>query len=284
MELAPGADDVLRKIGRNLLLFQQIEGLLKFIVANSKILAPASDLPAAQERQAAKVHKLTMGELVGKFSDDVMGGTGAAEEPGVEIDEAWYSFSFKVSADSAFVDQQNSAMANVVSERNELIHHFLAKWNPASQDSTLAIIASLDAQRDKAVMVREQLRAFAKSLQDNRKSIAEFLASGEGERQMELAWLRNSRLVALLGDVAMQRARPDGWTSLALAGQLVKLHEPAEMTEREERFGYSTLKGLLQATEMFDVMDEPTPKGGNRTLYRLKPEWKLRIGGAAAES
>lgn len=107
---------------------------------------------AAHERQAAKIHKLTMGELVGKFSDDVLGGSGAAGEPSVEIDEAWYSFRFKVSADSAFMDQQNTAMANVVNERNELIHHFLAKWNPASQESTLAIIARLDAQRDKGVM------------------------------------------------------------------------------------------------------------------------------------
>jgi hypothetical protein len=57
-------------------------------------------------------------------------------------------------ADSAFVDQQKSAMAKAVNERNELILHFLAKWNPASPESTLAIIVSLDAQRDNTVMGR----------------------------------------------------------------------------------------------------------------------------------
>ena len=37
-------DEVLRKIGRNLLIFQQIEGLLKMILGNSKVQGYAHEL------------------------------------------------------------------------------------------------------------------------------------------------------------------------------------------------------------------------------------------------
>ena len=35
-------DEVLRKVGRNVLLFQQIESLLKFLVANHRAMPPSS--------------------------------------------------------------------------------------------------------------------------------------------------------------------------------------------------------------------------------------------------
>jgi len=44
----------------------------------------------------------------------------------------------------------------------------------------------------------------------------------------------------------------------------------------KKRYGHKTLKGLILATELFNVDEEPTDKGGVRILYRIKPEWILQ--------
>lgn len=51
-EMKDCKDEVLRRIGRNLLLFQQIEGVVKFLVANGSIGGPASTLLAQHEQSA----------------------------------------------------------------------------------------------------------------------------------------------------------------------------------------------------------------------------------------
>jgi hypothetical protein len=42
-----------------------------------------------------------------------------------------------------------------------------------------------------------------------------------------------------------------------------------------ERYGHRTLKKLLQATELFDIDEEPTALGGTRTIYRINSRFKL---------
>lgn len=44
-------DEVLRKVGRNLLIFQQIEGLLKMILGKSKVQGYARELALKQEQR-----------------------------------------------------------------------------------------------------------------------------------------------------------------------------------------------------------------------------------------
>lgn len=48
------------------------------------------------------------------------------------------------------------------------------------------------------------------------------------------------------------------------------IYEPDAVTRMEERYGHSTLKQLLIASELFDVLDEPLSNGGFRTIYRVK--------------
>jgi hypothetical protein len=47
-----------------------------------------------------------------------------------------------------------------------------------------------------------------------------------------------------------------------------------ELDQMKEKHGYSSLKKLIQASEIFDIHEEATLKGGARILYRLKADWK----------
>jgi hypothetical protein len=272
----PEIDEVFRRIGRNLLLFQHIEHLLKQLMASARLEGTVKSMQANFEERQAKIHKQTLGQLAGQFVDDVLADAGERDAP-ENVDEAWFSFGFTIQTDSAFVEQHTAEMKAVVDARNDLIHHFLPRWSPASEDSTRAALDYLDQQRAQALPMRDRLQGFVNSLQEAAKAHAEFMSSPEGARQIELQWLRHSRLVLLLGEVAQKTPRADGWTVLASAGHILRRQEPEELEHMLERYGQRTLKKLLQATELFDIEEEPTAGGGTRTIYRINPRFELHI-------
>ena len=277
-------NEVLRMIGRNLLLFQQIEGMLKFLLANGQIRGPVSALPSLREQRVASIQKQTMGQLVGQFVDDFLSDVGEDTGTPEPQQEAWFSFTFKTQGDNAFYEQKKSDFATMVAERNELVHHFLPMWNTQSLESTLAAEQHLNRQREKVLPMFEHLKSVVNSMREGQRVLAAFLESEEGKKHFELSWLQQSRLVILLGDIATQRARPDGWLPLATAGHLLQLHAAEEVLALKERYGFTTLKKLVLASELFDVQDEPTDKGGMRTIYRIKPQWGFNTGDSPQSS
>lgn len=272
----PEIDEVLRRIGRNLLLFQHIEHLLKQLMASSRLEGTMTSMAANLEERRAKFHKQTLGQLAGQFVDDVLADAGERDSP-ESLEEAWFSFGFTIQTDSAFVEQHTAEMKAVVDARNDLIHHFLPRWSPASGDSTEAALAYLDEQRAKALPMRDRLQDFVKSLQDAATAHAQYMASPEGARSFELMWLRHSRLVLMLGELATKTDRDDGWMILSTACNVVHQQEPTELVDLHKRFGHRTLKKLMQATELFDIEEEPTPRGGTRTVFRINPRFQLEI-------
>jgi hypothetical protein len=272
----PEVDEVLRRIGRNLLLFQHIEHLLKHLTSHARFEGTIASAQSNHEERRARIHKQTLGQVAGQFVDDVLADAGEQNSP-ENVNEAWVSFGFTIEADSAFVEQHTAEMKAVVDARNDLIHHFLPRWSPASEESTRAALAYLDEQRATALPMRDRLLAFSRTLQEAAKAQAEFMASAEGARQLELQWLRHSRLVLLLGELATRTNRSDGWMVLATAGQIVWREEPDELEHMAERYGHRTLKKLLQATELFDIEEELTARGGTRTIYRINPRFELQI-------
>ncbi|MFM2058244.1 MAG: hypothetical protein RLY71_2629 [Pseudomonadota bacterium] len=265
---ATDRDEVFRRMGRNLLHFQHIEQLLKFLIANARLEGPLPDLGTILEVRTAKVHTQTMGHLAGRLVDDLYIETrDIAGELDDQADDGASGFRFSVLAEPTVVAQDAAELRAVVESRNELIHHFLPRWNPTCIESTRAAMEFLDGQRAKALPVLEQLKSTATSLASMRDQHAQLLASPEFRQNFELLWLRSSRLVQLLAEIAEAEARADGWMSLAVAGTLIKRREPAELEEIAERYGHKTLKQVLLASGYFDVLDESTPGGGRRTIY-----------------
>ncbi|PTQ79309.1 hypothetical protein C8R21_13021 [Nitrosospira multiformis] len=263
-------DEVLRKVGRNVLLFQQIEELLKFLVVNHRLAGTPINLVERREKRAGVIKRQMMGKLSEQYLDGILSDAGVVIEEPKDATQAWISFIFSITGDNDFMESQRADLELMVRERNDLVHHFLPRWHPGSLEQMTAASAYLDQQYEKVLPMLEHLKSVAKSMQQAKETVAAFLASNEGERMLELAWLQNSPLVALLREVATQKARPDGWISLADAGQLARIHESDEVAHMKERYGHSTFKRLLIASELFDVLDEPLPNGGFRTLYRVK--------------
>ncbi len=264
-------DDVLRKIGRNMMGLQQIEALLKTLLIHSNVRAgPAEVLQQQQARRNEAIAKQTLGTLVKQFTSEVL-----APEDVIASDSAgegmapYFTFSYSIQTDEATITQRTAALKLLVDERNELIHHFLPKWTRGSLESTHAVNLHLDQQHARVRAEFEILRAYLEGLRRSRDLLRNLMFSPEYEKQMEMLWLQNSPVVQLLVEMSRNVGGADGWVRLDAAGQELWRAAQDEMASLHERYGYSKLKPLLVASGLFDLMDKPLANGGSAASFRL---------------
>lgn len=250
-----------QKVGRNVLLFQQFEHLLKHLIANSSLKGLASELGTIKKLQHEKTHKQTMGKLIGQYIENFSPETDKQFTEPEKLDEPYISFSFGIECDGDYYQAKKDTLALLVTERNELIHHFLPRIPQNPDDSCDSLCEELDTQGDKIQLQIISLQAEVKLMDDLKRDML---------TNWKFDHLRGSELVFSLAMVANEFNRDDGWTVMSHAGGIVKERVPVEFEQMKEIHGYSSLKKLIQATNMFDILDEVTPKGGYRTLYRLK--------------
>ena len=277
MELEKAKNEVLRKIGRNMLLFQKLEQMLKYLITNGKVAGYASEIKAKQEKRAATIKKQTMGVLVGDFLENTISNGEEISEAPQELKEPHFSFGIKVEIDENDYEKKKQELAAIVAGRNELIHNFLPLFDPNSIESCLETENHLDQQREKLLPEINELIFLINSFQKGKKEIVDFLKSDEGKKRF-FSPMGGGSIIYYLGEIAAKVARPDGWTLLNIAGQIIREQAPEELTDIYQKFGHKTLKELILATELFEIKEEPKGKGGIRFLYRLKPGWTFEQG------
>jgi hypothetical protein len=262
-------NEVLRRVGRNLLLFQQLEHFLKFLLANQKATGTEETWQADQQKQADCIKKMMLGQLVNKFGNDVLRNSGR-EDPEEDRPAGWVSVTWHMSGDADFVDSMRRDLKLMTDERNELVHQFLPRWQPDSPGEMAETLAYLDNQRERLLPMHERLKSTVSRMQEARRLLLNFMDSPEYEKTSELMWLQGSPLVTFLRNVASRHQRNGGWTDLSRAGGLAAKKLPEEMKSLSQCYGFKTLRKLLIGCELFDVLDEPLPAGYFRTMYRLK--------------
>lgn len=269
-------DEVERKIGKNVLLFQRLEAILKFLLAYGSVSGYVSDLKAAHEKQVVSVDKQTLGQLVRQFNTSVLSVPEEIAKEPKELKELWFSFNFNVKSDDSLSTTWEESLELVVDERNELIHHLLPKFDLSSAHGACTAIDYLDQQRAKVLPAYEKLKQIAITLQELQRDLAEYYDSDDFKKYCDLWLLQGRRVAQLLSDIALKQARSDGWAELGAAGQIIGQEAPEELAALKRHYGQRTLKGVLQASEWFEICEEPTAKGGIRVLYREKHEQVYR--------
>jgi hypothetical protein len=268
-------DEVLKKIGRNMLLFQQMEHQLKYLLSNNKLSGSVSDIEVRKAKRNELIHKQTMGSLVGQLVDEVYSNTHEEAEFPVDIEEPHLAFSFKMEMNPADLEAKKKTLATIVDSRNDLIHHMLPRLIENTMECWTAALHYLEGQHEKLLPEITSFKNIIQTLQKSAEISAAFAQSDEFEKYMELTWLQESELIKLIWDIANQATLPGGWVSLSKAGREIRARAPGEMETIHERFGHKKLIDLINASELFEVRDELIPKGGMRKLYRIKPVLNL---------
>lgn len=136
-ELKKARDEVMRKIGRNVILFQQMECMLKHIISECSFSGYTSELLENKTKKKAIVSKQTMGQLTEQFLTNTFSEYKAPEIEPINKKEIFYDVKINIPCDTDYYEKKKQALLKIVNSRNELIHHLLPEFNPNSLQSCL---------------------------------------------------------------------------------------------------------------------------------------------------
>ncbi|KJK15332.1 hypothetical protein UB46_37625 [Burkholderiaceae bacterium 16] len=221
-------DEVLLKMGRNLLLNQQVEHLLKAILGLARIEGTPADAPARLEARNAALTTTPMGGLQRRFRNELLVGPEDHPQNQEPADPSlpWFSTTIRFDLEPPDREALEADLDALTANRNELAHHFLPRWQPGSASSLAEASDHLDRQRERILAMHHRLKSMHSSMAETLQAAANFWASSEGTAAMELMHLQSSRMIELLEEVAAAPKRVDGWTDLAYAADVVHRLEP----------------------------------------------------------
>jgi hypothetical protein len=149
--------EALRKLGRNIVNFSKIEGVLKYLLSVTQIDGLSTSTRNRFVDNYERFRKHTLGTLVGKLHDTVLGDD-SQSKPQLDSSELGMSLSFKVTyGDSDFLNAQKQALSDIVLERNKLIHEYLAPLDTSSIEDYYKLISLLDEQNPRLLAHLEEL-------------------------------------------------------------------------------------------------------------------------------
>lgn len=266
--LKPARDAAFLKLGRCIALFQQVERLLKGLIAHS-VVAGASEPEVAANHAArrASVQQRTMGELVGRYRDQVLGPEPACPFPASDLPKVGMRTSFRIEDDN-YLKQKEAALGALVGRRNRLVHCLIDDFDLFNAQAIAALDASLDPLVDQLRAEVVELNSVAESMQAMHLEMAAYLGSPAGREAIDRIFLQSSRIVSLMREIHEEVASADGWADLSKAASLVRARAPEELAELKSRYGHARLKPLLLASNCFDLAEEVTERGSTRVVYR----------------
>jgi hypothetical protein len=172
------ADEVLRKIGRNVVNFQKMEGMLNVLVAGANISGPIDEIKSILEKKKKSTNKMPMGKLSDEFIKAIYSESDL-EEPPQDSNKTWISFSFRVENGEKLIHELRKTHRFIVSERNRLIHKMLINFDASSTEICEQLISDLDDQAERLRPEYDNLRGLLKNFFEGRKELGKAMLSEE---------------------------------------------------------------------------------------------------------
>lgn len=253
-------NEVLRKIGRNVLIFQQIEKGLKLLIPYIHPDGSRKGIDSFRSYKEANKSQ-TLGNLINRF-----------------IESCDYDSDY-------FVEN----LKKVVTNRNKLIHHFGGSKGVnilATKEGCLNCITDLELQHQEALSFYQDVKLFVLALlYQLRENYAEShpqvdLLYQQLKEQViykveyinlsnpsDTAW-DNTKIVKLLRLAETNTEKIGDMTLLSRAGEFIKIQDP-DCTPK--KYGIKTLKGVLKVSGLFEIIESPNVQQNSESiLYKSK--------------
>ena len=264
-------DEILRKVGRNVLLFQQAERRLKWLAARKRIAGMPDEIAIAAGKLGEQVARETLGAVMRRAIDTAAPG----EQEQARIEAAvmergctHLEFGFEISfSDSETNAAWREGLEALVEDRNELVHHFLDRFDIWTIEGCQQADQYLAEQHARHAPLVEDLRRHCEEISAGMGMLSEALKQDDVLAEILHGHLR-LELEVVLRQVAAEKARADGWTDLCHAGNQLAGKDPQLLKRLEEAFGHRGLKQAVAAIGGWQLIEEVTNGGGKRVLYR----------------
>lgn len=276
--------EVQRLLGRCMVRIQQYEKSLKFLLTHHELAGPAETLQAQAAMRAEKLATLTLGQLAGllfesfvvteEFERDLL------PDHKIPADRISFAHSTRLPQSLERREQTKAAMQELVTLRNELVHHFLYRFDIWCEQGCTDAIAYLQEAYQRIDARYQELRAWLMAINKGKEALASFVQS-----KVFKDWLFNGIHPDgsfEWGDTGIVRALREELRSLAgedwIAFDVVK----ARMLERHpdqtpQKYRCSSWQQVLAESCEFDLMYRPGLGGGQKQAWvRLRPELLTR--------
>lgn len=268
---AAAREAVFAKLGRNIVLFQQLESGFKAFITHRVIEGSSpEEVEQLTTRRRESVATQPLGKVVSRFLEEISGrADDSTDESDVELPPGCpgrFRTTFRIDGDN-YVAEKQDVLKRLVDERNRLVHHLLDDFDLRQQDDLQRLEVLLDAQAERVRAELGDLREVVTALDGARKAMAEYIGSPQHQEIFDLLWLQQSAAIQQLLMLSDEIARPDGWTVLPLAAWRIRERAPDALDNMKARYGHSSLKAMLLASALFDLKEEATARGV-RVLYR----------------
>lgn len=270
---------VQRKLGRCMLQLQQYERLLKTMVAHSELSGPPERLQAICDEKVACAHKKTLGTLVGMLTDSYLRLPDLSNQSEQTDDEPsdgfWFSFRCQMELPEERYTETKAALKELVDLRNELVHHFLQRFDLWVVGGCIAAQAYLDESYETIDRHYRTLRDWAKSMDGARQLMVSFMQTKEYEDAVENGiWFDgtvhwpSSGITACLREAESKLAQA-GWTPLSEAIHWIAKTYPEQTPKR---YGCGSWRHVIHASQQFEIRKQSQADNGATVVwYRSRP-------------
>jgi hypothetical protein len=271
---------VQRKLGRCLIRLQQYERLLKTVIAHREVAgSTAEKVEAHRTGRMQDSATKTLGHLVGQLTSKYIAAEGTPADGDDEPDELSMTGVFIRTTHRIEMSPEDYAtterrLRELVDLRNELVHHFIERFDLWALDGGQAASEFLDASYARIDEDFIRLRGWADTADQARVLLAGFLASDEFQRVLVEDFqsghglpLPAGSVVELLRSAAITQAT-DGWANLEAAVATITTSAP---DESPAKYGCSNWRHLLHASGQFEIRRiAGTGALLPRTLFRVR--------------
>lgn len=257
---------VQRRLGRCMLSLQQSERALRALLHEADVTAVHSGregegAAAFEVRRAfekGRLASMTLGGLVSAFFGDVAVEVSAPSERQRKSDghdsRLSIGWSFKLPLDQSRLDAMQSSMREMVTLRNEWVHHLVDRFDLQSVEGCARALEGLQAGYEKAERFRLELMGIVKAMVDARKHMAAFHASVEGQQILRTGKMPlegSAILNALRNAVHASTPLDDGTVLLRDVLERLPLLHP---DERPESYGYASWPQVIHESRVFGMV------------------------------
>lgn len=275
--------DIHRKLGLCLIHLQQYERLMKALVAQMAMEGPPEQLQINHERQVAHASTKTLGALVGELTSRYLVPVipeGVSEDDSETIQEppaeVWVKIRHQLALPPERYELIKQGLAELVSMRNALVHHFLEQFNLELEADCRAANAYLDACLQQIDGHYLELKNWARAMEQSRAIMASFMQTPQFESDIfhgiwpdgSVHWA-SSAIVTCMRD-AERTCAVKGWTLLDSAILFIRSNYPEHVPIR---YGCKNWRQVLKKSEHFEIRkDMNSLNGRGQTWYRSRAE------------
>ena len=267
--------DVQRLLGRCLLRIQQYEILLKAMLVHHELAGPVEALAAQREARADKLSDKSLGTLVKALFETYVVPPGYERnllpEDKTPTDCIAMAFSFRMEMTPEHRDSTKAAVEDLVELRNQLVHHFIERFDLRSHQGCIDAARHLEESYGRIDQHFLELTAWAKAMDDARTMAAEFTRS-EAFRDLMFNGVApdgnfdwpHTGIVRALRDATKELAS-GGWTRLDSARRWITGKHPEQVPQK---YGCRTWPQVLSESRQFDIQYRAESSGQKEAWFR----------------